>query len=73
MDGEEQGLLGSAAYVRQQFADRQTMALKPAHATLSGYFNMDNGTGAIRGVYLQATRRSARACAHGWSRSAASG
>jgi len=51
--GEEQGLLGSAAYVRQQFADRQTMALKPAHATLSGYFNMDNGTGAIRGVYLQ--------------------
>ena len=51
--GEEQGLLGSAAYVREQFADRETMALKPAHATLSGYFNMDNGTGAIRGVYLQ--------------------
>ena len=29
------------------------MALKPAHAKLSAYFNMDNGTGAIRGVYLQ--------------------
>jgi hypothetical protein len=29
------------------------MALKPAHAKLSGYFNVDNGTGAIRGVYLQ--------------------
>ena len=28
-------------------------ALKPAHAKLSGYFNVDNGTGAIRGVYLQ--------------------
>ncbi|MGE0446947.1 MAG: M20/M25/M40 family metallo-hydrolase [Vicinamibacterales bacterium] len=51
--GEEQGLLGSRAYVREQFGDRDTMALKPGHATLSAYFNMDNGTGAMRGVYLQ--------------------
>jgi len=51
--GEEQGLLGSRAYMKQQFADPETMQLKPAHAQLSGYFNMDNGTGAIRGVYLQ--------------------
>jgi carboxypeptidase Q len=51
--GEEQGLLGSRAYVRQQFADADTMQLKPSHARLAGYFNMDNGTGAIRGVYLQ--------------------
>jgi Zn-dependent M28 family amino/carboxypeptidase len=51
--GEEQGLLGSAEYVKQQFADRTSMALKPAHAKLSAYFNMDNGSGAIRGVYLQ--------------------
>jgi Zn-dependent M28 family amino/carboxypeptidase len=29
------------------------MALKPAHAKFAGYFNVDNGTGAIRGVYLQ--------------------
>ena len=29
------------------------MALKPEHAKLAGYFNVDNGTGAIRGVYLQ--------------------
>jgi Zn-dependent M28 family amino/carboxypeptidase len=29
------------------------MQLKPAHAKLSGYFNHDNGTGKIRGVYLQ--------------------
>lgn len=51
--GEEQGLLGSRAYVREHFADPQTMALKPEHAKLSAYFNVDNGTGAIRGVYLQ--------------------
>lgn len=51
--GEEQGLLGSRAYVKQQFGDPETMRLTPAHARLSGYFNMDNGTGAIRGVYLQ--------------------
>jgi carboxypeptidase Q len=51
--GEEQGLLGARAYVKQQFADPDTMQLKPGHATLAGYFNMDNGTGAIRGVYLQ--------------------
>jgi Iap family predicted aminopeptidase len=51
--GEEQGLLGSTAYVREHFADRDTMVLKPAHAKLAAYFNMDNGTGAIRGVYLQ--------------------
>jgi carboxypeptidase Q len=51
--GEEQGLLGSRAYVTQHFADRATMALKPAHGKFSAYFNVDNGTGAIRGVYLQ--------------------
>jgi len=51
--GEEEGLLGSAAYVRAHFADRSTMALKAEHAKLSGYFNVDNGTGGIRGVYLQ--------------------
>jgi carboxypeptidase Q len=51
--GEEQGLLGSRAYVTETFADRTTMSLKPAHAKFAGYFNVDNGTGAIRGVYLQ--------------------
>jgi hypothetical protein len=51
--GEEQGLLGSRAYVTQHFADRRDMVLKPEHARLSGYFNVDNGTGAIRGIYLQ--------------------
>ncbi|MCI0357828.1 MAG: M20/M25/M40 family metallo-hydrolase [Planctomycetaceae bacterium] len=88
--GEEQGLLGSKAYVGEHFGrastppssggrsagpERQSSAnepapaagetapppqrprtkyeLKPEHARLSGYFNLDNGTGKIRGVYLQ--------------------
>jgi carboxypeptidase Q len=51
--GEEQGLLGSKEYVKTHFADPATMQLKPEHAKLAGYFNVDNGTGAIRGIYLQ--------------------
>jgi Zn-dependent M28 family amino/carboxypeptidase len=51
--GEEQGLLGSRAYVKDHFGDPATMQLKPEHALVSGYFNVDNGTGRIRGVYLQ--------------------
>ena len=50
---EESGLLGSKAYVKEHFGDPQTMALKPEHAKLSAYFNFDNGSGKIRGVYLQ--------------------
>jgi Zn-dependent M28 family amino/carboxypeptidase len=51
--GEEQGLLGSKAYVKERFGDPETMKLTPAHAKLAAYFNVDNGTGKIRGVYLQ--------------------
>ena len=51
--GEEQGLLGSRAYVGAHFADLATMELRPEHGKLSGYFNLDNGSGRIRGVYLQ--------------------
>ena len=51
--GEEEGLLGSRAYVKERFGDRETMKLTAEHAKLSGYFNYDNGTGKIRGVYLQ--------------------
>lgn len=51
--GEEQGLLGSRAYVKNHFGDPDTMELRPEHATLAAYFNMDNGTGQYRGVYLQ--------------------
>ncbi len=51
--GEEEGLLGSKAYVKAHFGDPETMQLKPEHDKLAGYFNLDNGTGTIRGVYLQ--------------------
>jgi carboxypeptidase Q len=83
--GEEQGLLGSRAYVAQHFGSMQNPATSAAPATggastngngngngngaapqtgpvlvkkadyekFSAYFNLDNGTGKIRGVYLQ--------------------
>jgi hypothetical protein len=82
--GEEQGLLGSRAYVAEHFGTMQAPATsavpatgpnngmgggsgngngatqpapvlvkKPEYERLSGYFNLDNGTGKIRGVYLQ--------------------
>ncbi|MEP6636396.1 MAG: M20/M25/M40 family metallo-hydrolase [Acidobacteriota bacterium] len=69
--GEEEGLLGSQAYVAQHFgkssesADANFVRMiegggTPANIThgaeydkLSAYFNLDNGTGKIRGVYLQ--------------------
>ncbi len=51
--GEEQGLIGSREYVTKTFANRADMKLLPAHGKFSAYFNVDNGTGAIRGVYLQ--------------------
>ncbi|MDO9373851.1 MAG: M20/M25/M40 family metallo-hydrolase [Bacteroidota bacterium] len=51
--GEEQGLLGSRGYVKAHFADPANMQLKDEHGKLSAYFNLDNGTGKIRGVYLQ--------------------
>ena len=51
--GEEEGLLGSRGYVKKTFADPATMQLLPAHEKFAGYFNIDNGTGKIRGIYLQ--------------------
>lgn len=77
--GEEQGLLGSKAYVAEHFGKRETppatgsptattvasssaatsstttgaLVTKPAYEKFSSYFNLDNGTGRIRGVYLQ--------------------
>ncbi len=67
--GEEQGLLGSRAYVERHFAARSdaeearrskegrrprgALTIKPEHAKLSAYFNVDNGTGRIRGIYTQ--------------------
>ncbi|MDT7781218.1 MAG: carboxypeptidase [Acidobacteriota bacterium] len=80
--GEEQGLLGSRAYVEQHFGKLETppppqaappgaseaqpvaqpsptprprarLVTKPEYEKLSAYFNLDNGTGRIRGVYMQ--------------------
>ena len=52
--GEEQGLIGSREYVAEHFGDRETMEPRqPAHGAFSAYYNVDNGTGAIRGVYAQ--------------------
>ena len=56
--GEEQGLFGSRAYVAEHFGklggekDKKD-GLKPDYEKLSVYFNLDNGTGKIRGVYLE--------------------
>src|SRR4029077_8132320 len=50
---EEQGLLGSRAYVKEHFADITDMKTKPEHAKLSAYYNVDNGSGKIRGIYMQ--------------------
>ena len=56
--GEEQGIYGSRAYVGDHFADFgdsgwTPQGLKPAQEKISAYYNLDNGTGRIRGVYLQ--------------------
>jgi carboxypeptidase Q len=69
--GEEEGLLGSAAYVSRHFASRPEPArgaadlpswmaepqgpltLEPEHAKLSAYFNVDNGSGKVRGITAQ--------------------
>jgi hypothetical protein len=49
--GEEQGLLGSRAYVLDHFGTRDSA--KADAGKLSAYYNLDNGTGAIRGVFEQ--------------------
>jgi carboxypeptidase Q len=68
--GEEQGLLGSRAYVAKHFgkfepppgtmapafgppAPGSKLVTTPEYEKFAGYFNLDNGTGKIRGVYLQ--------------------
>ena len=70
--GEEEGLLGSRAYVAEHFGTRGgppdpserdlpsflrresgPVTTKPDHARLSAYFNVDNGTGKIRGIYAE--------------------
>jgi len=49
--GEEQGSLGSRAYVNEHI--RGTDGPKPEQAKISAYYNLDNGSGKIRGIYMQ--------------------
>ncbi len=51
--GEEQGIHGSRNYVKNHFGSTDNMNLTEEHAKFSSYFNIDNGTGRIRGIYLQ--------------------
>jgi len=53
--GEEQGLIGSSAYVRRHFGyiDSTGQHFTPEWNKLAAYFNVDNGSGAIRGVYAE--------------------
>jgi len=46
--GEEEGLLGSLAYVKQHFGSAEDP--KPEFAKLDAYFNIDSGTGKPRGA-----------------------
>jgi carboxypeptidase Q len=48
---EEQGLLGSRAYVAEHYGTEANP--KPAHAQVVAYYNLDNGTGRIRGIWGQ--------------------
>jgi len=60
--GEEQGLIGSTLYVLQHFGGRSGSANQPSQTgpterdALSVYFNVDEGTGSIRGLYLEGNR-----------------
>ncbi|MCX6321400.1 MAG: M20/M25/M40 family metallo-hydrolase [Bacteroidia bacterium] len=51
--GEEQGLNGSRGYVEKYLVDPKTKEHKPDFDKFAGYFNMDNGSGKYRGIYIQ--------------------
>lgn len=51
--GEEQGLFGSSGYVEKYLVDPVTKEHKSDYDKFAGYFNMDNGSGKYRGIYLQ--------------------
>jgi len=50
--GEEQIFADSAAYVEQNVGDLNTAKAQKEQARISAYFNLDNGAGKIRGIYL---------------------
>jgi hypothetical protein len=52
-DAEEEGLIGSRGYVANHFFDRDKKEKKTEYDKLAAYFNYDNGSGKIRGIYAQ--------------------
>jgi hypothetical protein len=58
-DGEEEGLFGSFHYVKNHFGDPIDMKLKPEAAKVSAYYNLDNGSGRIRGIFTQGNEQAA--------------
>ena len=50
---EEEGLIGSRNYVRNHFTDTVTKRYNAQGDKLAAYFNLDNGSGKIRGIYTQ--------------------
>jgi len=48
--GEEEGLLGSLAYVKAHFGTAENP--KPEWSKLDAYFNVDSGTGRLRGASI---------------------
>lgn len=67
--GEEQGLLGSQAYVKKHLGTRddstRRATLTPQGEKFCAYFNHDNGTGRFRGVYMQGNE-AVRPIFRGW-------
>jgi carboxypeptidase Q len=53
LGGEEEGELGSKAYVRSHIYSTATNTALPEYQKLSAYYNLDNGTGKVRGVWIQ--------------------
>ncbi|GGA83532.1 M20/M25/M40 family metallo-hydrolase [Puia dinghuensis] len=58
-DGEEEGLYGSFHYIRNHFGDPADMKLKPEQSRISAYYNLDNGSGKIRGIFAQGNEQAA--------------
>jgi hypothetical protein len=51
-DGHESGRSGARAYCSQYYFDAATQERRSEYEKLAGYYNLDYGTGRIRGVYL---------------------
>src|SRR5436190_7788565 len=55
--GEEEGLLGSQAYVKEHFGSAENP--KPGYEKFGSYFNIDSGTGRVRGAGVFGPREAA--------------